>query len=65
MNDTECFEKEAQDRERTTKMDPELRAIGQMLRILEELEPQGRARAVAYLMCRYQKDQFPLFEKLK
>ena len=39
--------------ERSRAMDAELRAIGGILRILEEMSEGGRRRAVAYLSSRY------------
>ena len=39
--------------EQSRKMDGELRAIGGILRILEEMTEGGRLRAVAYLASRY------------
>ena len=40
--------------ERSREMDGELRSIGRILRILEELTDDGKRRAVAYLASRYE-----------
>jgi hypothetical protein len=36
-------------------MDPEIRLIGSMIRDLEELDPEARARVMQYLASRYGK----------
>ncbi len=38
---------------RGRKMDPELRSISAILRLLEELDEQARERVVAYITHRY------------
>ncbi len=35
------------------RMDPELRTMGAMLRMLSDLDPEARGRVVAYLAARY------------
>lgn len=34
-------------------MDPELRIMGKILRLLDDLQPPAKARAVAYIYSRY------------
>ena len=36
------------------RLDPELRVLGQILRLLEEVPETGRYRVMLYLMNRYQ-----------
>ena len=40
--------------ERSREMDGELRSIGRILRILDELSDDGKRRAVVYLASRYE-----------
>lgn len=35
------------------RMDPELRTIGRIIRMLEEIEESGRSRVMSYLVSRY------------
>ena len=44
----------AEPSERSREMDGELRSIGRILRILDELSDDGKRRAVAYLASRYE-----------
>lgn len=50
MNDVEPDE----DATDTRRMDGELRTLGQILRLLNDMEPPARARVVAYLSSRFQ-----------
>lgn len=48
-NETEAAEKAGQRRE----MDPEVRVLGQILRIIDELPEDARVRVVAFIASRY------------
>lgn len=51
---TEPNDTAAEEETGSRKMDGELRVIGQMLRLLDDLDNRARARVVYYLSCRYQ-----------
>jgi hypothetical protein len=52
MNDTEPDTEDTATSNR--RLDPELRCIGQILRLLEELEEPAKGRVMTYLSARYQ-----------
>lgn len=41
------------DDDSSRKMDPEIRTIGRIIKLLDDVEEQGRSRVVAYLASRY------------
>lgn len=46
-------EPEADDEAPGRRLDPELRTLGAIIRLLENQEPDAKARAVVYLLSRY------------
>ena len=58
MSDTPLIETpDDNDREGTRRMDPELRTLSAIIRLLESLDLPARTRAVCWLTSRYSEEQ--------